>query len=169
MADTNHPNLSHVGADNKPGMVDVGSKTITRRHALAESFVHFPPAAAAALHAEGLRSRKGPVLDTALIAGTQAVKRCADLIPFCHPLPIERICFEFQFITPEQLRITCEVAAEARTGVEMEALTGASVAALTVYDMCKALDLGLSIGPTRVIEKSGGKRDFMVAQEPASP
>lgn len=163
------PELSHVSADNKPGMVDVGSKVITRRYAQAESFVHFPPAAAAALHAEGLRSKKGPVLDTALIAGTQAVKRCADLIPFCHPLPIERIRFEFQFITPEQLHITCEVAAEARTGVEMEALTGASVAALTVYDMCKALDLGLSIGPTRVVAKSGGKRDFKLEPTSTSP
>lgn len=159
--------LSHVGADNRPGMVDVGAKAITRRQAIAESFVVFPAKAAEALHAARLQSRKGPVIDTALIAGTQAVKRCADLIPFCHPLPIQGIRFQFEFVQADTLRITCEVSAEARTGVEMEALTGASVAALTVYDMCKSLDLGLSIGPTRVIEKVGGKRDFSAAQSAA--
>ncbi|MBK8284748.1 MAG: cyclic pyranopterin monophosphate synthase MoaC [Ahniella sp.] len=152
--------LSHVGADDRPGMVDVGGKTITKRSATAESFVTFPEDAAQALHDAGLQSKKGPVIDTAIIAGTMAVKRCAELIPFCHPLPIQSIRFDTTFVSPGLLRIRCTVAAEARTGVEMEALTGASLAALTVYDMCKSLSLGLIIGPTQVIEKSGGKRDF---------
>lgn len=159
------PGLSHVGSDDRPGMVDVGAKAVTLRRAIAESFVTFPEAAATALHDAGLRSKKGPVIDTAIVAGTLAVKRCADLVPFCHPLPITSIRFETTFVSPTTLRIQCSVAAEARTGVEMEALAGASLAALTVYDMCKSLDLGLEIGPTRVIAKSGGKRDF--GTEPA--
>lgn len=157
--------LSHIGGDDKPGMVDVGGKTITKRSATAESFVTFPEDAAQALHDAGLRSKKGPVIDTAIVAGTMAVKRCADLIPFCHPLPIQSIRFDTEFTQPAMLRIRCTVAAEARTGVEMEALTGASIAALTVYDMCKSLSLGLIIGPIQVTDKSGGKRDFKSGTE----
>lgn len=160
------PVLTHVDGNDHPGMVDVGAKAITQRSATAESFVVFPAAAAAALQSALLRTKKGPVIDTAIIAGTQAVKRCADLIPFCHPLPIEAIRFDIAFTTTGTLRIECTVAATARTGVEMEALTGASVAALTVYDMCKSLDLGLVIGPTRVLRKAGGKRDFDSAENP---
>ncbi len=152
--------LSHVSARDQPAMVDVGAKKITHRVATACSEVVFPPAAARALQAAALRSKKGPVLDTAIIAGTLAVKRTHELIPFCHPLPIDGIRFDCKFIEPERLRILCTVSTLARTGVEMEALTGASVAALTVYDMCKSLSLGLEIVSTRVIAKHGGKRDF---------
>jgi cyclic pyranopterin monophosphate synthase len=152
--------LSHISKHDQPAMVDVGAKKITHRVATACSEVVFPAAAARALHAAALRSKKGPVLDTAIIAGTLAVKRTHDLIPFCHPLPIDGIRFDCVFVEPERLRILCTVSTLARTGVEMEALTGASVAALTVYDMCKSLSLGLEIVATRVIAKQGGKRDF---------
>ncbi len=152
--------LSHVGNDGHPAMVDVAGKAITRREATASSDVVFPEDAAAALHGAGLRSKKGPVIDTAIIAGTLAVKRTHELIPFCHPLLLDAIKFECVFVVPTRLRIQCTVVTTARTGVEMEALTGASVAALTVYDMCKSLSHGMVIESTRVLAKHGGKRDF---------
>lgn len=155
--------LTHVGRDGRPAMVDVAAKASTRRVATAGSEVVFPADVAKVLHAAQLRSRKGPVIDTAIIAGTMAVKRTHELIPFCHPLLLDAIKFECAFVTPERLRILCTVATTARTGVEMEALTGASVAALTVYDMCKSLGLGMLIENTRVLAKRGGKRDFDAA------
>jgi cyclic pyranopterin phosphate synthase len=105
-----------------------------------------------------LRSAKGPIVDTAIIAGTMAVKRTHELIPFCHPLAIERCTFEIYFDGASELSIRCTVAVTHKTGVEMEALTGATVAALTVYDMCKALSHEIVIGDIRLVEKSGGKR-----------
>ena len=139
-------------------MVDVGAKAVTRREATAEVRVRFPPAVAKALRDQELRSAKGPVVDTAIIAGTLAVKRTHELIPFCHPLPVEHCRFEVAFETPSELAIRCTVALTHKTGVEMEALTGASVAALTVYDMCKALSHEIVIDGLRLLDKSGGKR-----------
>ncbi len=152
--------LSHVDKGGRPAMVDVAAKPLTRRVATACSEVVFPEPAARALHAAALRSKKGPVIDTAIIAGTLAVKRTHELIPFCHPLPIDGIHFDCAFVEPTRLRIQCTVSTLARTGVEMEALIGASLAALTVYDMCKSLTLGIEIVATRVVAKQGGKRDF---------
>jgi cyclic pyranopterin phosphate synthase len=139
-------------------MVDVGAKAASARSATAQAIVRFPPAVARSLRAQGMRAKKGPVVDTAIIAGTLAVKRTHELIPFCHPLAIERCDFTVEFATPTELAIHCEVAVTHKTGVEMEALTGASVAALTVYDMCKALSHEIVIGDVRLLEKSGGKR-----------
>ena len=150
--------LSHVDPAGRPRMVDVGAKTPTRREATAEARVRFPAAVARALRAEGLRSKKGPIVDTAIIAGTMAVKKTHELIPFCHPLAIERCTFEIDFDGEHALSIRCTVAVTHKTGVEMEALTGASVAALTVYDMCKALSHEIVIESVRLVEKSGGKR-----------
>ena len=150
--------LTHIGADGRPRMVDVGAKPATRREAVAEVRVRFPADVAATLRAEGLRSAKGPVIDTAIIAGTMAVKRTHELIPFCHPLPIERCRIEIEFARTDELVIRCSVALTHKTGVEMEALTGASVAALTVYDMCKALSHEIVIDGLHLVEKSGGKR-----------
>ncbi|MEO5623302.1 MAG: cyclic pyranopterin monophosphate synthase MoaC [Dokdonella sp.] len=150
--------LTHVDSDGRPRMVDVGAKAITRREATAEVRVVFPPDVAAALREHGLRSAKGPIIDTAIIAGTMAVKRTHELIPFCHPLPIENCRIEIAFISETQLAIRCTVAITHKTGVEMEALTGASVAALTVYDMCKALSHEIVIDNLHLVEKSGGKR-----------
>jgi cyclic pyranopterin phosphate synthase len=139
-------------------MVDVGAKAASARSAAAQAIVRFPPAVARSLRAQGMRAKKGPVVDTAIVAGTMAVKRTHELIPFCHPLAIERCEFTVEFATPTELAIHCEVAVTHKTGVEMEALTGASVAALTVYDMCKALSHEIVIGDVRLLEKSGGKR-----------
>jgi cyclic pyranopterin phosphate synthase len=151
--------LTHIDAAGRPRMVDVGAKRVTARIAIAEAVVRFPADVAEALQREGLRSKKGPVLDTAIVAGTLAVKRTHELIPFCHPLPIERCAIRGEFVSPQELRIECEVGVTHKTGVEMEALTGASVAALTVYDMCKALSHDIEIVHVRLLAKSGGKRD----------
>jgi cyclic pyranopterin phosphate synthase len=144
-------------------MVDVSAKPATARSALAECLVRFPAAVAKSLRASELRSAKGAVLDTAIIAGTMAVKRTHELLPFCHPLPIEgcRIAGEWQ--DARTLRLQCEVRTTHRTGVEMEALTGAMVAALTVYDMCKALSHSIELGPARLLAKRGGKREVGAA------
>jgi cyclic pyranopterin phosphate synthase len=151
--------LSHVDPSGRPRMVDVGAKPATRRVATAEARVRFPARVAEALRAQDLRSAKGSIVDTAIIAGTMAVKNTSALIPFCHPLPIERCAFEIAFANGGELVIRCTVAVVHKTGVEMEALTGASVAALTVYDMCKALSHEIVIGDVRLVEKSGGRRN----------
>lgn len=155
--------LSHINADNQPSMVDVGDKAVTRREARAVSCVSLPEAVLAALNPAGeLISPKGPVFQTAIIAGTLAAKRTHELIPFCHPLPLEQIAFEIQLKTeaPAQVEIYCQVRVHHKTGVEMEALTGASVAALTVYDMCKALSHAMVIRETRLLSKTGGKHEI---------
>lgn len=151
--------LTHIDASNRPRMVDVGAKATTARVAVAEAIVRFPQEVADALREGGMRSKKGPVIDTAIVAGTMAAKRTHELIPFCHPLAIERCRIEADFVSDTELAIRCEVAITHKTGVEMEALTGASVAALTVYDMCKALSHEIVIERVRLLEKSGGKRN----------
>ncbi len=141
-------------------MVDVGDKATTRREATAEAEVALPKAVAAALAASGHRTRKGPVFDTAIVAGVMAAKRTHELIPFCHPLGLEHCHVEIEVAKPGLLRVTCRVAVTGRTGVEMEALTGATVAALTIYDMCKALSHEITIRRVRLLAKRGGKRDY---------
>jgi cyclic pyranopterin phosphate synthase len=152
--------LTHLDADGRPAMVDVSSKPASAREAVAECLVEFPEEVAAQLRASGLRSAKGAIVDTAIVAGTMAVKRTHELIPFCHPLPIDGIRVSVDWHDARSLRIECAVRTVHRTGVEMEALTGATVAALTVYDMCKALSHEIVLGPARLLGKSGGKRDF---------
>ncbi len=151
--------LTHVAADGSPTMVDVGAKDVTARSAAAESRVRLPPAVARALAAAGYVTAKGPVFHTAIIAGTMAAKRTHELIPFCHPLGLEKCRIDIS-VAGDDVVIRCEVAVHHRTGVEMEALTGASVAALTVYDMCKALSHDLVIDGTRLLGKRGGKADY---------
>jgi cyclic pyranopterin phosphate synthase len=141
-------------------MVDVGAKPVTARVAAAQAIVRFPRAVARALRDGGMRAKKGPIVDTAIIAGTLAVKRTHELIPFCHPLAIERCELQIEFADATDLQIRCEVAINHKTGVEMEALTGATIAALTVYDMCKALSHEIEISDVRLLEKSGGKREI---------
>ncbi len=151
--------FSHVDADARPAMVDVSGKTASVRRAVAETRVRLPSAVAAELRRAGYDTAKGPVLHTAIVAGTMAAKRTHDLIPFCHPLGIEKCSID---ITEQgdDLVIRCTVGVTHKTGVEMEALTGASIAALTVYDMCKALSHDIVIGELRLVEKSGGKSDY---------
>jgi len=158
MKSTAKRKLTHVDSDNRPRMVDVGAKAVTARTATAVAIVRFPAAVARELKRNGMRAKKGPVIDTAIVAGTMAVKRTHDLIPFCHPLAIERCEFTVEFASSNEMMIQCEVAVSHKTGVEMEALMGASIAALTVYDMCKALSHEIAIAEIRLLEKSGGKR-----------
>jgi len=150
--------LSHVDPSGRPRMVDVGAKAATRREATAEARIRFPREVAAALRKQDMRSAKGSIIDTAIIAGTIAAKRTHELIPFCHPLAIERCTLGIAFDAANELVIRCTVAITHKTGVEMEALTGATVAALTVYDMCKALSHEIVITEVRLVEKSGGRR-----------
>lgn len=152
--------LTHLDPDGLPAMVDVSAKAITTRDAQAECRVKFPAAVAARLRASGLKSAKGSIVETAIIAGTMAVKRTHELIPFCHPLPIDGCRIGVDWLDERSLRIACTVRTTHRTGVEMEALTGATVAALTVYDMCKALSHAIVIGPAKLLGKRGGKRDI---------
>jgi len=156
--------LSHVSSDGRPTMVDVGAKAVTARSAVAESRVRLPAAVARTLAEAGFATAKGPVFHTAIIAGTMAAKRTHELIPFCHPLGLEKCRIEI-VAEGDDVVIRCEVGVHHRTGVEMEALTGASVAALTVYDMCKALSHDIVIDGTRLVEKRGGKSDYGVRDE----
>jgi cyclic pyranopterin monophosphate synthase len=154
--------FSHLDAELRPTMVDVSDKSVTKRTAIAEARVRFPEAVAAALRDSGLRSSKGPIFDTAVVAGVMAAKRTHELIPFCHPLGIEncRIVIELEGSVAV---IRCKVSVHHKTGVEMEALTGASVAALTVYDMCKALSHDMVIEGLRLVSKEGGKSGYREA------
>jgi len=160
--------LSHVDEDGNPRMVDVSNKGVTERTAKAQAVVALPPEVVHAIEGDEIRGPKGPVIQTAIVAGTMAAKRTAELIPFCHQIALDSVSFDMSIGRPgagppdappdaTSLTITCTVAARDVTGVEMEALTGASVAALTVYDMCKALSHSIVIHETRLLEKRGGK------------
>ena len=160
MVDEANPTLSHVDDGGRPSMVDVTAKQPTLRIATAEARLRFPRDAFASLRAAGFVTAKGPVFNTAIVAGTLAAKRTHELIPFCHPLGLERCDFAIDPEGDDQLVIRCTAAVHHRTGVEMEALTGAAVAALAIYDMCKSLSHHIVIETTRLVSKSGGKNDF---------
>ena len=147
--------LNHVSADGRARMVDVGAKKVTRRSAVAEAWVEVGGEIAGAIRATGSIA-KGSVLETARVAGILAAKRTGELIPLCHPIPIDSISVDAE-LDGHRVRIVARVASEGKTGVEMEALTAASVASLTVYDMVKSAAKGVSIGPIRLLEKRGGK------------
>lgn len=152
--------FTHVDADRHPTMVDVSDKTATRRTATAQARVRFPAAVAAALRDSGLRSPKGPVFDTAIVAGVMGAKRTHELIPFCHPLGLENCRITID-LDGDDAVIHCTVSVHHKTGVEMEALTGAGIAALTIYDMCKALSHDIVIGDLRLLAKDGGKSAYI--------
>jgi cyclic pyranopterin phosphate synthase len=152
--------LSHVRADDTPAMVDVTAKERSLRVATASARVRFPPDAFRSLAMAGFHTAKGPVFHTAIVAGTMAAKRTHELIPFCHPLGLERCDIAIEPVGEDRLVVRCTAAAHDRTGVEMEALTGAAIAALTIYDMCKSLSHGIAIEETRLELKTGGKSDF---------
>jgi cyclic pyranopterin phosphate synthase len=147
-------------------MVDVGGKAVTRRTARAEARVWLPAEVRARLQDGDIRGPKGPVFHTAIVAGVMAAKKTDQLIPLCHSLPLDdcKITIAMDGADPECARIECAVATSHKTGVEMEALTGASVAALTLYDMCKALSHGIEIRSVRLLEKTGGKKDYRAGQ-----
>ncbi len=151
--------LSHVDADGSPTMVDVSGKAVTQRTAIAEARVRFPAGTARSLRESGFATKKGPVFHTAIIAGVMAAKRTHELIPFCHPLGLEQCDIAIEMNAQDEAVVRCTVSVHHKTGVEMEALTGASIAALTIYDMCKALSHEIVIAETRLLEKQGGKRN----------
>ena len=151
--------LSHIDEAGKASMVDVSEKHITTRTATASGSVHFPAGVFATLVNQDFLGTKGSIIQTAIIAGVQAVKKTAELIPLCHQLNLSKIQLTID-PTDDALRIVCNVKCNERTGVEMEALTGVSVAALTIYDMCKALSHDITISEIRLEQKTGGKNDF---------
>ncbi len=148
-----------MDSQGNPTMVDVGGKKITARRAVAKSLVVLNDEILEHLTSDEIHTKKGPVFQTAITAGIMAVKRTSDLIPLCHPLLLEN-CQVTIAVKGIQAEVTCTVSLMGKTGVEMEALTGASVAALTIYDMCKAFSHDIVIKDTRLYEKTGGKNDF---------
>ena len=147
--------FTHLNEGDQPRMVDVSGKAVTHRTAVAEAMVHLGPELARMLKETG-STKKGPVIQTAVIAGIQGSKRTSDLIPMCHPLPLSAVEVDIQ-LEGEKARIQVQVKTSNQTGVEMEALTGASVAALTLYDMCKSISKAMIIESVRLLKKKGGK------------
>lgn len=141
-------------------MVDVSSKDTTRRTASAQSIIDVGPDVMGLLTDGEIQSKKGPVFHTAIIAGTMAAKKTSDLIPFCHPLPLDSAKFTIEPTSETEITITCTCVTTGKTGIEMEALAGASGAALTIYDMCKAVCKDMRILETKLLTKTGGKSDF---------
>ncbi len=141
-------------------MVDVGDKEVTTRTAIACCKVELPEEIQQFVQDGEIKTLKGPVFQTAIIAGVQAAKRTSELIPLCHNLFLSKVKIDITLVESSTVEILCEAKTKGKTGVEMEALTGASVAALTIYDMCKALSHNIIIKETRLIKKTGGKSDF---------
>ena len=156
------PSLTHFDDAGASRMVDVGSKDTTLRVAKAESYVVMQAATVRLIRDRQVA--KGDVLEVARLAGIMATKRTADLIPLCHPLGIDGVQVDLSFVDETRLRIEATVRVHGRTGVEMEAMTAVSVAGLTVYDMCKSADRTMTLGPTRLLEKQGGKSGHFVAE-----
>ena len=141
-------------------MVNVGEKKITKRSATAQSIVVVNEAILAQLMEGEIQTKKGPVFQTAILAGIMAAKKTSDLIPLCHPLGLDNCKVKISVNEQHEIVIHCTASLTAKTGVEMEALTGASIAALTIYDMCKAMSHNIIIKETRLLKKTGGKSDF---------
>ncbi|SFG40178.1 cyclic pyranopterin monophosphate synthase MoaC [Pontibacter chinhatensis] len=152
--------FSHLNDKGQATMVDVGGKQATYRTATARSIVSLPQQVLEKLIEGDMQTKKGSVFQTAIIAGIMAAKKTGDLIPLCHPIGMDNCNINIQLNEQQEVVIDCTASITAKTGIEMEALVGASVAALTVYDMCKALSHDIVIKETKLIEKTGGKRDF---------
>jgi cyclic pyranopterin phosphate synthase len=152
--------FSHLDATGNPTMVDVSAKAETKRVAQARSIVVLGAEIMQHLTNGDIQTKKGPVFQTAIIAGTMGAKKTSDLIPLCHPLGLESCKFKIEVNEANEVVIDCTAIITGKTGVEMEALTGATVAALTIYDMCKAFSHDIVIKETKLISKTGGKNDF---------
>lgn len=152
---SDRPELTHLDAEGRARMVDVGAKDVTDREAVASAVVRMEPATLALLR--GGHAPKGDVLAVARVAGIQAAKKTPELIPLCHAIALTAVEVAFDWLEPDGVRVEARARARDRTGVEMEALTAASVAALTVYDMLKAVDRGMRIEHVRLEEKRGGR------------
>jgi cyclic pyranopterin phosphate synthase len=151
--------LTHIDASGDPAMVDVSGKETTKRTARAQAIVHVGKAILDQIVAQELNTKKGPVFQTAILAGIMGAKKTADLIPLCHPLGLENCDVKIE-VQKEEIVITTSATLSGKTGVEMEALTAASIAALTIYDMCKAMSHSIVIKEIRLLEKTGGKNDY---------
>ncbi len=155
--------FSHLDEKDRPAMVDVSEKTVTRRTARARAVVALPPEVVALFEGGDLRTKKGAVFQTAILAGIMGAKKTSDLIPLCHPLGLDRCSVDVFLNDRGEAVVECAASLAAKTGVEMEALTGATVAALTIYDMCKAFSHAIVIREIRLLAKTGGKSDFAAA------
>lgn len=152
--------FTHLDKTGKATMVDVSAKAVTHRTATAQALVFLPEVVLTQLNNGDLTTKKGSVFQTAVIAGIMAAKKTGDLIPLCHPLGMDNCKIDININDSNEVVIDCTASISAKTGIEMEALVGASVAALTIYDMCKALSHDIVIKEVKLIEKTGGKRDF---------
>jgi len=152
--------FSHLNKKNQPKMVNVSDKKITKRTAIAKATMFLGSEIISHFKNEEITTKKGPVFQTAIIAGIQAVKRTSDLIPMCHPLLINGVDVDIEVLDEETIEIICQVVIVGKTGVEMEALTGANIAALTVYDMCKSISNKMVIKEVKLLKKTGGKSDI---------
>ena len=152
--------FTHIDIAGNPSMVDVGEKKITKRIAKARSIVVLDEEILEKLQNDEIHTKKGPVFQTAIIAGVMASKRTGELIPLCHPLGLENCQISIVLNENKEVVIECTASLTGKTGVEMEALTGASIAALTIYDMCKAFSHSIVIKETKLLEKTGGKSDY---------
>lgn len=152
--------FSHIDENNRATMVDVSEKRVSLRTAVAQTIVVLPGTVMEKFNEDDIETKKGSVFQTAVIAGIMAAKKTGELIPLCHPLGLENCTIHIRLQNENELVIECTASITAKTGVEMEALVGASIAALTVYDMCKALSHDIIIKETRLLKKTGGKNDF---------
>lgn len=155
--------LTHLDEAGQPQMVDVGDKAVSVRTARARAIVVVPAPVLALLDRQEIYTPKGAVFQTAILAGIMAAKKTGELIPLCHPLPLEKISVEIAVNEAGEIVIECSARMTGKTGVEMEALTGASLAALTIYDMCKAMSHDIRIREVCLLEKTGGKSDYRLA------
>lgn len=153
-------NFTHINKDNNPKMVDVSEKKITKRTAIAKATLFLGKEILSHFTNDELITKKGPVFQTAIIAGIQAVKKTSELIPMCHPLLINGVDIDIKIVDPETIEVFCKVIIEGKTGVEMEALTGVNITCLTIYDMCKSISQEMMIKEVRLLEKTGGKSDI---------
>ncbi len=158
--------FTHLDDQGNPSMVDVGHKAITKRIAIARSIVVLEESILNQLENDEIKTKKGPVFQTAIIAGVMAAKKTSELIPLCHPIGLDNCQVRIHLNQNKEVIVECETSITSKTGVEMEALTGATVAALTIYDMCKVFSHNIVIKETRLIKKSGGKRDFDLKEKP---
>ena len=153
--------FSHINTSGNPKMVNVSEKQITQRTAIAKARMYLGKEVISHFTNNELVTKKGPVFQTAIIAGIQAVKKTSDLIPMCNPLLINGVDIDIKILDDEHAEVTCKVSIEGKTGVEMEALTGVSVTCLTMYDMCKSISQQMEIKTIKLMEKRGGKSDII--------
>lgn len=152
--------FSHLNPEGNPKMVNVSDKKITKRTAIARGTMFLGREVVSHFSNDELMTKKGPVFQTAIIAGIQGVKKTSELIPMCHPLLINGVDIDISIVDEESIEVECKVTIEGKTGVEMEALTGVNIACLTIYDMCKSISQEMVIKEVKLIEKTGGKSDI---------